>query len=144
MMIENIISDLFSNVKRIEKNSNRQSSRFVGQDMYPQVGTGGNWHSQIVGGDLFYHVGDIWLSAQRFKVVSSEWQKILTLSSCILVESVYIDIDSFTLKLGDLTLDIKDKKGYYVDVQRILYPGDGYEVVSDKNFTIELNYRELL
>lgn len=144
MMIENIITDLFNNVKRIEKTNSKHSNRFIGQDMYPQIDTGGSWKSQIVGNDLFYHYGDIWLSAQKFKVISSEWQKVLTLSSCIFVESVYIDIDNFTFKLGDLTLDIKDKKDYYIDVQRILYPGDGYEVISDKYFTIELNYRELL
>lgn len=144
MMLETIISDLYHNVKKIEKNNNRNSTRFIGQDMYPQICTGGSWISQQVDNELFYRSGDIWLSAQRYKIISSEWRKILTLSSCIFVESIFINIETFHLKLGDIELDIKDKKSYYMDIQRILYPGDGYEIISEDYFTIEINFRELL
>lgn len=144
MILEQIISQLYTDVKKNQKTHSRHSSRFVGLDMYPQVCTGRSWQSQNVDNEIYYIEGDIWVSSHKYKVITSERKKILTLSKCILVESFLINIPTFKLKLGEFEIDIEDKNEYDKNIQRILYPNEGYEIFTKEEFTIEINFRELL
>ena len=144
-MIEDYIVLLSDRIYALDKKHPKHSKRFIGHDMYPQVGSGGSWSKQDVNGQTYIHWGELWVSEQRHKFISPSSKQVLTLSSCFYIESVYIDIPTFVLRLGQIELDIHNKKGYDVDINAILYPGEGYEVITHRDeLIIEINYRELL
>lgn len=144
-MIEDYIVLLSDRIYSLDKKHTKHSKRFIGHDMYPQVGSGGSWHKQDVNGQTYVHWGELWVSEQRHKVISQSFKQVLTLSSCIYIESVSIDIPTFLLRLGQIELDINNKSGYDVDINAILYPGEGYEIITQRDeLIIEINYRELL
>ncbi len=146
-MYEQYLTNLGNTIERIDRKTNRHSTRFVGQDMYPQFQTGNGWQSQSVDGRIYILVGDLWCSQETYKFISTAKSHVLTLSSMICIVGVSLQVPTFnntTLILGQAILDLSNNVGYDIDINQILYPGEGYSVLADSDLTIEITYRELL
>lgn len=140
-MFEQYLEHLGNRVVELDKKTNRHSKRFIGEDMYPQFQTHRGWDSQTVNDRIYIRYGDFWASQETYKFISVSHSHILTLSSCIYIIGIHASVSAFRIKLGQSELDICENDG---NINYILYPGEGYEVYSDKPLTIEIIYRELL
>jgi len=137
-MYERYLETLGNKLERVDKKHSLHASRFVGQDMYPQIDTAHGWKMQTVNGRDYIRSGELWVSRELFKIVVSDAKRfMICVGSMCLVESI-IASEPCRLQISDTILDIEPGNDYNI----IAYPLDVFTLVGDA--VIEINYRELL
>lgn len=137
-MYENFLIKLDQKVNAYSKKNNRHSSRFIGEDMYPQFATGGSWKTQHVNGNIYTKCGDIWLNTTSYRILNNSRFGIFSINKVLYIESITVSSPTI-IRIADTLLDVSPENEYNL----IVFPMDDYEVFEDDIY-VEFILRELL
>jgi predicted S18 family serine protease len=135
-MYENFLISLDKKVDNVRKYNNLHSSRFLGEDMYPQVANGGSWKSQSYDDRIYLHFGELWVSQDVFRIVSNT-SGIFSISTMMYIESIYSS-QPCRLRISDTILELNNE----IDYNLVVYPFDDFESLD--SVYVEFITREIL
>lgn len=157
-----MISRLNKKINQVSKpnKSNKVSTTFIGEDMYPQIGLQSGYNVQEYRGNKYILEGDVWVTEQFFiysnvfnynRTIKSN-KLVLSIQDMVYIESIGLFLENVSenaiISLGDIELSsmgIEDDT-YTFNYNRILYQSEVLSLQCSKPGTIhvDIHYRLLL